>query len=383
MKTIRISGPGIRRSAIALVAVATLALAGCSQDVEVSPLELAKQDVAAKEKAVTEAEAAFTTASADFCSVSADYVSAVDVYADVITDTAPTVADVKNAGADLIAPRDDAMTGAQAAVDAQDALVAAKQDLIDAQVALAAIEAGPSGTPSPVDTTKPSATPLAPAASVERVQQAEADFAAAERGIDDNTPLRGASEPFHSAAVALELSWMKLFADTGCATDEQIKRVSEAVTAYSKALQQDLADAGYYTGQVDGIYGPLTVKAVEDLQTAYELPVTGTVDRATALALQAELAKQGLAAAGDALTSTTAVQTTLKLLGLWDGPVDGVWTDELTEAVKELQTKLGVEPTGVIDAETVAAFEEALAKLQELVSPSPTPSPTASPSPSA
>jgi len=369
---------GLRGAAVAFFAVAALALAGCTEDV--SPLDAARADVSAKEKAVTDAEAAFATASEDFCSVSADYIEAVDVYADVVSDTAPTVGDVRNAGADLIAPRDDAMAGAQAAVDAQDGVVAARQDLIDAQLTLAALEAGPSGTPSPVDTANPSATALAPAASVERVEQAEADFAAAEKGISDDTPLRGSSEPFHSAAVALELSWMKLFADTGCATDEQIKRVSDEVTAYTKALQKDLADADYYTGDVDGIYGPLTVKAVEDLQTAYDLPVTGTVDRATALALQAELAKLGVAAANDELISTTAVQQTLTLLGLWDGPVDGVWTDELTAAVKELQKQLGVDPTGEIDTETVEAFEEALAKLQELVSPSPTPSPSASPS---
>ena len=42
-------------------------------------------------------------------------------------------------------------------------------------------------------------------------------------------------------------------------------------------------------GSIDGIYGPVTVAAVEELQSANGLPVTGTVDKATAEALNAEL----------------------------------------------------------------------------------------------
>lgn len=66
------------------------------------------------------------------------------------------------------------------------------------------------------------------------------------------------------------------------------------------------------------------------------------------------------------------MQQTLKLAGFWDGPVDGVWTPELTDAVKELQAELGVEPTGAVDAATVFAFQQALAEL-ERAEPSPSP----------
>ena len=78
--------------------------------------------------------------------------------------------------------------------------------------------------------------------------------------------------------------------------------------------------------------------------------------------------------------TTAAIQQTLKLLGFWDGPVNGVWTDELTQAVKEFQTALGVEPTGEVDAATIAAFEAALEALKSLASPSPSSSPSSSPS---
>ena len=61
------------------------------------------------------------------------------------------------------------------------------------------------------------------------------------------------------------------------------------------------------------------------------------------------------------MASTAAVQQTLKLAGFWDGPVDGEWTPELTEALKDFQTELGVEPTGTVDAATIAALEKAIA----------------------
>jgi peptidoglycan hydrolase-like protein with peptidoglycan-binding domain len=148
---------------------------------------------------------------------------------------------------------------------------------------------------------------------------------------------------------------------------------------HTTALQQDLADAGYFEGEVDGVYGPETVEAVQGLQKANGLPETGTVDKATEAALRAELEAAGGAAAEEEIASTAALQQTLALAGYWDGPIDGQWTDELTDALKELQTDLGVEPTGEVDAATITAFEEALATAQATPSPSPTPTPTRSP----
>ena len=49
------------------------------------------------------------------------------------------------------------------------------------------------------------------------------------------------------------------------------------------------------------------------------------------------------------------------MLGYWDGPIDGAWSDELGAAIAKLQGDLGIEPTGVVDAATLHALEEALA----------------------
>lgn len=372
MKTDRSRTPARLTLAVLAVTVATVGLAGCSG--EVSPVDRAQAQVSAKERALADAESAFAAASVEFCAASKDYIEALDRYGDVLNDTAPTVGDVRDAGADLAQPRDDAFDGAEAAAQAQKGVADAQQELADARAALAEAE----GTPIDTAAEQPSSAPSALTASVDRVKQAESEFAAAEAAVTDDTPLADASEQFNSAAVALEFAWLRLFVDAGCLSDEQSVQAEATVRAYTTALQEDLATAGFYTGAIDGVYGPQTVQAVEDLQEAAGLPVTGAMDRATTEALQAALIAAGGAAAQESLASTAALQQTLKLVGFWDGPVDGVWTPELTEAVMEFQTELGVEPTGTVDAATISAFEKAIADLKQAASPSPSPSPSES-----
>ena len=376
------------RSDIAAVLLVA-ALAGCGGDPDgSSAVDLAKARVSAAEEDLAEARADFADASAEFCGASEDYILALDRYGDVLTQTAVTVGDVNDAGSDLEEPRDDAVAGADAAVAAQQAVVDAEQELAEAQAELKAAK-NPSASSTPSPTVSSSPTPLAPKASVNRVEQAEQELQAAQRGITDDTPLVQASQQFNAAVVAVEMAWLRLFADAGCLTDEQQVQAEAAVRDYTTALQTSLAEAGYYLGEIDGIYGPATVDAIETLQEAHGLPSTGTVDRATAAALQDDLDAQGGAAAQQEVATTAAVQQTLELAGYWDGPVDGMWTPALTEALKEFQTALGVEPSGTVDAATLAAFEKAIAEAQAEPSPSATtepsttaPSDTGTPSPS-
>jgi murein L,D-transpeptidase YcbB/YkuD len=367
------------RSMIGL-GIALSVLVACGGDDGDRQVKVAQTRVTQKEKAVTEAKSAATAAATAFCDASRSYITALDRYGDVLRQSAATVGDVKDAGSDLKAPREDVVDAAQAAVDAQHQLATAEQELADAKGALAAAKATPGATSSPSPTAipspTPSPTPLAPAATVNRVKQADSEFQSVQSGITDETPLVQASQQFNAAAVALEMSWLRLFSDAGCLTDDQHKQAEAAVRDYTVALQQSLTTAGYYEGKVDGVYGPSTVDAVEALQKAHGLPVTGTVDKATAGALQADLQAKGGAAADQAVASTAAVQQTLKLAGFWTGPVDGTWTPALTEAVKDFQTALGVKPTGTVDAATVAAVENAIANAQQ-------PKPATSTTPSA
>ena len=340
-----------------------LLVAGCGDDdgADVDPVEAAERRVAAAQDAQAEAEQAFADATAVFCDDSREYITAIDRYGQVFNESAATVGDVKTAGSDLVEPREAVQSSADSAVAASDDLASANQELAGAVTELAEVQSGTSAPPPESTTTT---APLVPAATVDRVEQAEADLAATSRGITDETPLTEATAQFNSAAFALQIAWLRLFSDAGCLTDEQQQEAFTAVAEYTTALQQALQAAGYYDGPIDGVYGPGTVAAVEQLQTDNGLPVTGLVDQATAAALDEILAAQGGALTQLAIAQTAAVQSTLALAGYWDGPIDGQWTDELTAALMEFQTALGVEPTGAVDAATLAALQQVIADAQ-------------------
>ncbi|KQY25688.1 hypothetical protein ASD16_07850 [Cellulomonas sp. Root485] len=368
--------------ATAVVAAAGLfaTVSACTTpDPERSPVDLARADVAAKEEALTEAQTAATDAEAQFCTAGSTYITALDRYGDVLHDTAVTVGDVRTAGEDLTEPGEETTDAAEAVVSTRESLADAQQDLADAQATLAAAEATAAGQeppePAPVEESE---EPAAPTVDVTRVQQAQEDLDATRGGLSDDTPLAQAAEQFNSAVVALEMAWIRLFVQSGCITDEDQAQAAAAVSAYTVAIQQQLTDAGYYTGAIDGIYGPQTVAAVEALQDAAGLPQTGTMDKATEAALRAQLEAAGSAAAQASLASTAALQQTLKLAGYWDAPVDGQWTDALTAAVGAAQTDLGVPVTGTVDAATIAAFQQAVADAKEPAAPTEEPEPSPS-----
>lgn len=73
--------------------------------------------------------------------------------------------------------------------------------------------------------------------------------------------------------------------------------VAEAATTKeeNRTIQTKLKRWGYYTGAVDGIYGPLTKKAVRYFQSKNGLVVDGIVGKKTAAALGMTLSSSGSA----------------------------------------------------------------------------------------
>jgi murein L,D-transpeptidase YcbB/YkuD len=353
-----------RARLVAVAGLAALAMAGCGGGDD--PTGRPERQVERKQQALTEAQAELQGQTAAFCRSSATYIKSLDRYGDLLARSEPTVGDVKEAGADLTEPRADVLSSAEQVRSAREKVATAERELADAYAELASVKPSTSVPPS----ASPAPTP--PGTAVNRVKQADADFAAASAAITDGTPVKQASEDFNAAAVALEMSWIKLFTDAGCLTEDQYEQARAAARDYTLALQKSLAEAGYLKGEVDGVYGPATVEAVQALQKAHDLPVTGTVDKATDAALRADLQAKGGAEADQDIAATAAVQQTLKLAGYWPGPVDGNWTDALTEALKAFQTSLHVEPTGEVDAATIAAVERGQA--QRSASPATTPS---------
>ncbi len=347
-------------------AIPLLLLAACGGDDDddaaaPDPVAAAQRQVEDARAELDDAESALDDAHTTFCDDGRDYIDAVDRYGSAFSDAAVTVGDVTTAGADLEEPQETVRSSADAVVEARDRLAAAEQGLVDAEAALAEAETGTTGEPAESTTT----TTLVPPATVDRVEEAVEDLTAAFEGVTPSTPLTEATEQVNAAAFAVQVASLRLIADAGCFSDEEQVEALDAVTSYTTALQTSLATAGYLEGDVDGIYGPQTVAAVEALQSDAGLPVTGLVDRATAEALDAAVEAAGGEAATLAVAHTGAVQSILKLLGYWDGPIDGQWTDALTAALQSLQTDLGVEPTGVVDTATLEAARQRLAEMGE------------------
>jgi peptidoglycan hydrolase-like protein with peptidoglycan-binding domain len=360
-----------------IVVVAAVLVGACSSSNKTSvttaattattadPVAAAQARVTSAQSSLDTAKDSLTAANQKFCGEAKDYIVALDRYGKLFTDNKATVGDVKTAGADLAAPRESVSTAATGVSKAQADVAAAEKELADAQKALADAKATASSVVTSA-TTSPSTTTttVVPPSTINRVKQAEADLTKASAAITDATPLVKATVTYNSAAFALQVAWLQLVADAGCLTDQQQADAVAQVTNYTVALQTQLQKAGYYKGPVDGVYGPQTVAAVEQLQTDSGLPTTGLVDKATALALDKKTAAVNQQAATAATSQTAAVQTVLKLTGYWTGPIDGQWTQELTDALKKFQTALGVEPTGAVDAATLAAFQQALAALK-------------------
>lgn len=132
----------------------------------------------------------------------------------------------------------------------------------------------------------------------------------------------------------------------------EIRREQAAfAAAFTTKLQQALTFLGFYTGPIDGLDSPELTSALAAFQLAVGLPPTGIYDEATDAALRA-----ALGAYGDLLaTSTIELQILLTELGYYNGPIDGIWSADVTAAVRALQRDLGVPETGVFDAATIRA----------------------------
>jgi uncharacterized surface protein with fasciclin (FAS1) repeats len=123
-----------------------------------------------------------------------------------------------------------------------------------------------------------------------------------------------------------------------------------AAAAFNTKLQQALQFLGFYSGPIDGIDSPELTTAIAAFQTSVGLEPTGLYDAATDKAL-----REALGVYSNLLSSSTAgLQQLLTTLGFYTGPIDGVWSTALTDAMKALQTELGVPPTGVPDAATLS-----------------------------
>ena len=144
-----------------------------------------------------------------------------------------------------------------------------------------------------------------------------------------------------------------------------------------RLLQEELYRRGYYTAGIDGVYGDLTVKAVERYQRDRKLPVDGRAGETTLLALfnwalsgggefsafaprQADVsgvssltslpAPSGLGAYG---SNVKRLQEALSLLGYYNGDTNGSFGESTSVAVAAFQADSGLKADGRADGDTI------------------------------
>ena len=125
---------------------------------------------------------------------------------------------------------------------------------------------------------------------------------------------------------------------------------SPITTAVVIELQQVMTNLGYYTGPINGVYGSATTEAVKTMQTDLGVTPDGVYGPETHNALK-----------GKGAGIVSSLQTALTTYGYYAGPIDGQYSEATQEAVKKLQTDVGVTPDGKFGPETATAFDEAVA----------------------
>ena len=138
-------------------------------------------------------------------------------------------------------------------------------------------------------------------------------------------------------------------------------------------LQQRLADLGYYTIRVDGIYGSGTERAVRLFQQINGLKPTGIADSATQVRLYSKSAKSLYdkipGGTGHTLyrsnyyqPAVVPLQRRLRELGYYSGAADGYFGSATYRAVRNFQSRNGLAVTGAADPATQARLYSASAR---------------------
>lgn len=173
-------------------------------------------------------------------------------------------------------------------------------------------------------------------------------------------------------------SVFKVTPDPSAPTAEPVMRsgaTGEAVTR----LQNRLKELGYYTGTVDGQFGPGTRTAVTLFQQQNSLQADGVVGPDTNEVLYSFSAKPAITPEPTAVptptpdtTSTAAVQQRLKDLGYYTGTVDGLSGPGTKKAIALFQQQHSLDDDGIYGPATAAVlFSDKAHPVQTTPTPDP------------
>ena len=147
-----------------------------------------------------------------------------------------------------------------------------------------------------------------------------------------------------------------------------------------RSAQLQLSNDGYYTGNVDGIDGPLTRSAIRQYQKDNKLTVTGQLDSATCQDLgvcctgeanrsaaegtstNSGYAGQAANRSGESGSNTStpvskadieSAQRQLQQKGFYDGPINSVVGPKMEAAIRNFQRSNGLNVNGRLDTDTL------------------------------
>lgn len=130
-------------------------------------------------------------------------------------------------------------------------------------------------------------------------------------------------------------------------------------------LQKKLLDLGYYQGNLDGVFGQGTYKAVTGFQSDNSLAADGIAGQATlqALNISTTTVSRGADSGGQALKqgstgdSVFLLQKKLLDLGYYQGALDGNFGSGTKSAVTRFQSDRGLTVDGIAGSETLRALQ--------------------------
>ncbi len=162
-------------------------------------------------------------------------------------------------------------------------------------------------------------------------------------------------------------TWASHFDGDGCcpgagADDNE----NAAPTAATKRLQADLAKLGFYKGPNDGRESARVTAAIKDFQYSVGIKVDGNWGVACKNALKKLMALDDPALPPGkppvSAPTVTQLQSDLRKLGFYNGPLDGRNAETLTDAIKQFQRDARIPSDGRCEQRCQRAIVKALTK---------------------
>lgn len=135
-------------------------------------------------------------------------------------------------------------------------------------------------------------------------------------------------------------------------TSTTAKPAENPTVKANKEIQADLADLGFYSGPINGIYGPVTTAAVKRFQVRAGLPADGIAGPQT-------MAAVNLALGNETTGAVDLLQTALTGLCYYGGKVDGVFGSGTEAALIAFQKEAGITADGRYGPATAKALAAA------------------------